>query len=158
MRSGVVIIFFLITQGIYAQQEGDTLLRRCPVYITDTITSNNFFLEFQPATLHVNRVKGNLTVVLQQRDQYFTIFFHDNKLKNSTYSIVRGSSSKNYVEAKYSFRSGEQVSFVDVKSGTVEAVFDKEKEIWHLKVRGIIANLVERAVTYYRVRADLYFH
>ncbi len=76
-----------------AQQERDTMFKHCPVYITDTVTSNNFFLESQPATLKVDRVKGNLTVVLQQRDQYFTFFFHDNKLKNTKYTIMKGSAS-----------------------------------------------------------------
>jgi hypothetical protein len=157
MRVIFMVMLMFFSGTVLAQLERDTLLKRCPVYITDTITSNNFFLEFQPSTLKVDRVRGNLTIVLQQRDQYFSLFFHDNKLKNSKYTILRGSSGKTNVEAKYSFRAGEQVSFVDVRSGTVEAIFDPEKGLWHLKVSGTIANLVERTVTYYRVRAEFYF-
>lgn len=62
----------------------------------------------------------------------------------------------NEILAKYSFRSGDQVSYVDVSSGTVESIYDKEKSLWHLKVNGMIANLVERSVTYYKVRTDFY--
>jgi hypothetical protein len=141
---------------INAQEERDTLLSRCPVYITDTVTSNNFFLEFQPSTIKVYRVKGDLTIAVQQRDQFFTLFFNDKKLKNEKYKIIKGANNNSEVAAKYSFRSGQQVSYVDVSRGTVESSFDKEKDMWHLKVNGMIANLVERNVTWYRVRADLY--
>jgi len=156
MRS--LFLFFVICVSLcaFAQQERDTILRRCPVFITDTITSNNFFLEAQPATLKVNRVKGDLTVAIQQRDQFFTIFFHEKKLSTTKYKIAVGSRGNNEVEAKYSFRSGEQVSYVNVSKGTIESSFDKEKDMWRLKVNGLIANLVERSVTYYKVKVDLY--
>jgi hypothetical protein len=157
MRTIFILLLIFFSTRLSAQKEKDTLLRSCPVYITDTLTSNNFFLEFQPSTLKVDRVKGDLRVVLQQKDQYFTIFFHDNKLKNGRYPIQRGSTAKNNAEAKYSFRSGEQVSYVDVRSGKIDASFDPIKSLWRLQVNGIIANLVERSVTYYKVRADLYF-
>ena len=65
---------------ISAQEERDTALSRCPIYITDTVSSNNFFLEFQPSTLKVYRTKGDLTIVIQQRDQFFTILFNEKKL------------------------------------------------------------------------------
>ena len=154
------ILFILITLPVSflatAQEERDTTLKRCPVFITDTITSNNFFLEAQPAKLRVFRTKGDLTVGIEQRDQFFTISFNDKELKNMKYKITPGADGKKEVEAKYSFRSGTQVSYVNVANGTIETVFDKEKKIWHLKVRGMIANVVERSVTYYRVRADLF--
>ena len=148
-----IMAFSLVTS---AQEERDTSLARCPIYITDTVSSNNFFLEFQPSTIKVYRVKGDLTIAVQQRDQFFTLFFNDNKLKDRKYSILKGARKNDEVAAKYSFRSGQQVSYVDVAKGTVESVFDKEKDMWHMKVNGLIANLVERSVTYYRVKADLY--
>ncbi len=156
MRIFLIFILSVSFLSVHAQEERDTILKRCPVYITDTVSSNNFFLEFQPSTLKVFRVRGNLNLVLQQRDQFFTIFFHDKKLSNFKYKIVLGSTKEKYVQAKYSFRSGEQVSYVDVKSGTVEASFDKEKNLWNVKVNGMIANLVERSVTYYKVRAEFW--
>jgi hypothetical protein len=145
-----------VSLTVSAQEERDTLLTRCPIYITDTVSSNNFFLEFQPSIIKVYRVKGDLTIAIQQRDQFFTLFFNDKKLKNEKYKIVKGANKNDEVAAKYSFRSGQQVSYVDVSKGTIESSFDKEKDLWHLKVNGMIANLVERNVTWYRVRADLY--
>ena len=156
MRIFFLFLSMAISVIINAQEERDTLLSRCPVYITDTVTSNNFFLEFQPSTIKVYRVKGDLTIAVQQRDQFFTLFFNDKKLKNEKYKIIKGANNNSEVAAKYSFRSGQQVSYVDVSRGTVESSFDKEKDMWHLKVNGMIANLVERNVTWYRVRADLY--
>ena len=156
MRIFFLFLSMAISVIINAQEERDTLLSRCPVYITDTVTSNNFFLEFQPSTVKVYRVKGDLTIAVQQRDQFFTLFFNDKKLKNEKYKIIKGANNNSEVSAKYSFRSGQQVSYVDVSRGTVESSFDKEKDMWHLKVNGMIANLVERNVTWYRVRADLY--
>ena len=138
-----------------AQEERDTVLKRCPVFITDTSSVNNFFLEFQPATLKVARVHGDLTISIQQKDQFFTLFFSEKKLRNKKYRMMPGAHGKSEVAAKYSFRSGEQVSFVDVRSGTIESSFDETKNMWHLKINGMIANMVERAVTYYRVKAEL---
>jgi hypothetical protein len=159
MRVLLLISFMLVfSLAVNAQEERDTVYKRCPVFITDTVSQNNFFLEGMAATVKVFRVKGKLTVVVQQRDQYFTLFFHDKHLKSGKYKMFVGAKKGNEVEAKYSFRSGQQVSYVDVSSGTVEASFDKEKDLWHLKVAGLMANLVERSVTYYRVRSDLYFH
>ena len=154
----IIFILFLTVSFLSAtaQEERDTILKRCPVYITDTVSSNNFFLEFQPSTLKVDRVRGDLNIVLQQRDQFFTVFFHDKRLSNTTYKIVMGSNKEKHVQAKYSFRSGDQVSYVDVKTGTVESIFDKEKNMWHVKVAGMIANLVERSITYYKVRAEFW--
>lgn len=156
MRWLFLIIVFLVSLTGFSQEERDTVLRRCPVFITDTVSSNNFFIEAQPATLKVYRVKGDLIVGIQQKDQFFTMFFREKKLKDTKYKIQAGADDRNEIEAKYSFRSGEQVSYVNVYNGTVESRFDKEKDMWHLKVNGLIANLVERSVTYYRVKADLY--
>jgi len=149
MRIHFLVIFLMVSFIGNAQEERDTALSRCPVFITDTITSNNFFIEAKPCILKVYRSKGNLTVVVEQKDQYFTLLFTDRKLKNSKYKIGRD------LRAKYSFRSGDQVSYVDVANGTVDVMYDEELKVWKLKVNGLIANLVERTITYYKVRADL---
>ncbi len=156
MRIYFLVIVMLCSLSISAQEERDTILKRCPVYITDTVSSNNFFLEFQPSTIKVYRGKGKLAIEIKQRDQYFTMFFRDKKLDNTKYKIRVGARDNDEVEAKYSFRSGQQVSYVDVSSGTVETSFDKEKDLWHVKVNGLLKNLVERSITYYKVRADFY--
>ena len=157
MRTTCLLIILLISTSVFAQQERDTVLKRCPVAITDTVSSNNFFIEALPATLKVYRVKGKLTIQVQQKEQFFTVFFHDKKLRNTTYDIAIGSRSRSEVEATYSFKSGEQVSYINVSSGKLEASYDKEKKRWRVKVNGLIANLVDRSVTYYRARTELFF-
>ena len=54
------------------------------------------------------------------------------------------------------FRSGDQVSYVNVSSGTIETSYDKLTALWKVKVAGMIANMVERSVSYYRVRTEFY--
>jgi hypothetical protein len=157
MRTTCLLIILLISTSVFAQQERDTVLKRCPVAITDTVSSNNFFIEALPATLKVYRVKGKLTIQVQQKEQFFTVFFHDKKLRNTTYDIAIGSRGRSEVEATYSFKSGEQVSYINVSSGKLEASYDKEKKRWRVKVNGLIANLVDRSVTYYRARTELFF-
>ena len=156
MRTCFLVIVILYSLTSSAQEERDTVLKRCPVYITDTVSSNNFFLEFQPSTIKVYRGKGKLVVEIRQRDQFFTMFFRDKRLDDKKYKIRVGARDNDEVEAKYSFRSGQQVSYVDVSSGVVETSFDKEKDLWHFKVNGLLKNLVERSITYYKVKADFY--
>jgi hypothetical protein len=156
MRTHFLVIAIIWSMAVAAQEERDTLLKRCPVYITDTVSSNNFFLEFQPSSIKVYRDRGNLAIEVKQRDQFFTVFFKDKKLKDAKYKISLGAGGKYGVAAKYSFRAGDQASYVDVSSGTIESSFDNEKNYWHLKINGLLKNLVERSVTYYKVRADLY--
>lgn len=158
MRIFLLSIFSLFFTTLSAQEERDTVLSRCPVYITDTVSLNNFFLEFQPATVRVTRNKGKLQVQVQQRDQFFTLFFRDRKLKEEKYKIVTNDIGKDEVMAKYSFRSGSSASFVDITQGTVEASFDEEKDLWHVQVKGMLSNKSATSVTYYRVRADFYIH
>ena len=154
MRTIILSFVMLFSLSAFSQQERDTVLNRCPLFITDTATSNNFFLEARPATLKVYRVRGDLTIVIEQKDQLFTMFFRDKRLKASKYKISVNPDGRGELAAKYSFRSGEQVSYVNVSNGTVEVSYDKVKKLWFLKVNGMIANLVERSVTYYKVRAD----
>jgi hypothetical protein len=157
LKPAFLLIVLFTSLSVFAQEERDTTFRRCPVFITDTVSSNNFFIEGQPCTMRVYRVKGDLTIELRQKDQYLTLFFHFKKLKNTKYKITVGGRGNDHVEARYSFRSGTQVSYVDVSSGTIESFFDKEKNMWNLKVNGLLANMVERSVTYYRVKTNLYF-
>lgn len=156
MRTLILILLTSVSISAFAQQERDTIYKRCPLFITDTVSLNNFFIEGLPATLKVDRVRGDLTLTLQQKDQFFTIFFRDKKLSSGKYKIKINPGGRD-AAAKYSFRSGDQVSYVNVSSGLIETSFDKEKNLWRLKVNGMIANMVERSVTYYRVKAELYF-
>jgi hypothetical protein len=154
MRSFIFSLVIFSSLSASAQLERDTVVSRCPLFITDTLTSNNFFIEARPATIKVYRVRGDLTIVIEQKDQFFTMFFRDKRLKTGKYKITVSPDSRSELVAKYSFRSGEQVSYVNVSNGTVDVSFDKEKKLWRLKVIGTIANLVERSVTYYKVKAD----
>ena|SRR5688572_1067163 len=156
MRIVLSTILLMSALSAACQKEGDTTLKRCPVYITDTLTSNNFFLEYQPATVKVFRNRGKLTILVQQKDQYFTLFFKDKKLEDRKYKIVVIDPDRNDVEAKYSFRSGGSASYVSVSQGHVESIFDKEKNLWHIKVNGLLSNIAGTTVSYYRVRADFY--
>ena len=156
MRIFILLLVTTLSISAFAQQERDTVYRRCPLFITDTSTANNFFLEALPATVKVYRERGDLTIAIEQREQFFTMFFRDKRLKNTKYKFKKGARKSSEIEAKYSFRSGVQVSYVDVSSGTVETTFDKEKNLWHIKINGMLANMVERSVTYYRARADFY--
>ncbi len=154
MRTLILSLFIIASLSVSAQEERDTTLSRCPLFITDTVSSNNFFIEARPAKLKVYRVKGDLTIVIEQKEQFFTMFFRDKKLKNGKYKISLNPDGHGELSAKYSFRSGDQVSYVNVSKGTVDVLFDKEKNFWIIKVNGMIANLVERSITYYKVRAN----
>ena len=156
MRTHFLLIGLLISFLAAAQQESDSTYRRCPLYITDTVSSNNFFIEALPATIRVFRVRGDLTIEIRQKEQYLTLFFHSKKLKNRTYKILKGGNNRPEVESRYSFRSGDQVSYVDLSKGTLESAYDKEKKLWRIKVNGLMANMVDRSVTYYKVKSDFY--
>jgi len=156
MRLHFLIATLLISCLASAQESTDSTYKRCPLFITDTVSSNNFFIEALPATIRVFRVKGDLTIEIRQKEQYLTLFFHSKKLKNRTYKILKGGNNRPEVESRYSFRSGEQVSYVDLSKGTLESVYDKEKKLWRIKVNGLMANMVDRSVTYYKVKSDFY--
>lgn len=156
MRLSIFLILLFFSGLLSAQELRDTILKPCPLYITDTASSNNFFIEGLPVTLKVYRVRGELTVQFEQRDQFFTIFFHAKKLKAKTYKLERGSGSRKEVEAAYSFKSDGQVSSIPVSSGKLDVSFDNEKNMWRMNIIGTIRNMVERSVTYYRVKSDFY--
>ncbi|HUR67331.1 MAG TPA: hypothetical protein VMZ03_13355 [Chitinophagaceae bacterium] len=153
-------VLFLITIAfsftVQAQQERDTTLSRCPVSVTDTVSANNYFIEARPAVLKVYRVKGDLTIRIEQRDQFFTLLFHSKRLKSGNYEIESGSRSRREIEATYSFRSGDQVAYIELNKGTIQCSFDKTKNMWRLKVNGTITNLADQTLSYYRVKADLW--
>lgn len=156
MRILCFVFLVAIPSMVFAQAERDTILNHCPVFITDTVSSNNYFLEFQPATLKVYRVRGDLTIQVQQKDQFFTLFFKEKKLKEGKYKIVDSEADDREVMVKYSFRSGNSASSVSVTKGTVETAYNKEKSVWHVKVNGLLSNLAAHTVSYYRARAEFY--
>ena len=94
--------------------------------------------------------------MVQQKDQFFSIFFKDKKLDNRKYKIVVGDMDKDEAEVKYSFRSGSTASFVSVSKGVVETAFDKEKNLWRIKVNGLLTNLAASTVSVYKVKTDFY--
>jgi hypothetical protein len=156
MKFQVFIITFFIAGRLGAQQTGDTTYSRCPVAITDTSGYNNYFISHQPAIIKLERIKGNIVITIQQKDQFYTMFFRSKKLSDKNYKIVVGAGGKNELDAKYSFRSGGRASYVNTTSGIVEVMYDKEKLLWHLKVNALLSNLVDRSVAYYKVKADFY--
>lgn len=156
MRQFLFLVILLASLSASSQISRDTVLSRCPVYITDTVSVNNFFLEARPATLKVYRVKGDLTVVVEQRDQFFSLFFHEKKLRNTTFDIEPGSKGRGEVDAAYSFKSGDQTALISLSDGKIESSFDKDKKMWKLKVNGTITNMSDRTLSYYRVRTELW--
>jgi hypothetical protein len=156
MRQFLFLVILLASLSASSQISRDTVLSRCPVYITDTVSVNNFFLEARPATLKVYRVKGDLTVVVEQRDQFFSLYFHEKKLRNTTFDIEPASKGRGEVEAAYSFKSGDQTALISLSDGKIESSFDKDKKMWKLKVNGTITNMSDRTLSYYRVRTELW--
>lgn len=156
MKPVLAAILLLFTLSSRSQVNRDTILNRCPVYITDTVSSNNFFIEARPATLKVYRVHGDLTIVVEQKDQFFSLFFHDKRLRNTTYDIEPGSRSRGEVEVAYSFKSGDQVALINVSDGKIESTYDKEKKMWKVKVNGMITNMSDRSVSYYKAKAEFW--
>lgn len=156
MKTLLLTVLLAVSITGYTQITRDTVLSRCPVHITDTVSANNFFLEARPATLKVYRVRGDLTIVVEQRDQFFSLFFHEKKLRNTTYDIEPGSKSRGEIEVAYSFKSGDQVALISVSDGKVECSFDKEKKMWKIKVNGVITNMSDRTLSYYKAKAELW--
>ena len=157
------IIFFIailfVSSSAFSQHEGDSIYKRCPVSVKDTATGNNYFIEHQQATVKTYRNKGNYTIVIEQKNQFFTMFFRDSKFstkRKSTYRISPDANNNDELSAKYSFRSGESVAFIDVSSGKAETTYDKTTKLWHVKATGLIANMGDTRVTYFKATADFY--
>lgn len=156
MKQIFVFFFLLATVAGKSQQTRDTTLSRCPIFITDTITGNNFFIEGRNCILKVYKLNNNLRIQIEQKDQFFTLIFNIGKLKSTKYDIRVGSTSRGDVAAKYSFKSGDQVSYIDVVKGAVTTKYNKEKKMWQVNVDGLIADLGERGVSYYKAKADFW--
>jgi hypothetical protein len=151
------ITFLLVALSAFSQHEGDSLYKRCPVAVKDTATGNNYFIEHQAATVKTYRNNGNYTIVIEQKNQFFSIFFQTKKLSSKgKYKITVGDAGNNEAKVKYSFRSGESVAYIDVISGKVETTYDKTTKLWHIKLSGLIANMGETRVTYFKATADFY--
>lgn len=151
------IVLLLSGTAVFSQKEGDTLYSRCPVAIKDTATGNNYFIEHQPAKIKTYRSSGRYTIVIEQKNQFFTMFFQQRKLSTKgRYKFAVDANNNNEVSAKYSFRSDGDVAFIDVSSGRVETSYDKLTKLWHIKVDGLIANLGETRVSYFKATADFF--
>lgn len=155
MRALLLSLFLCCGFAVTAQEERDTVLSRCPVYILDTVSNYNYFITARPATIRVYRAKGDLTVVVEQRDQFFTLFFNGKRLRETTYKISAYPRANNEMVIRYSFKTDGQVSYVDMSSGVVEVTRDDATAIWKVKVTGIIANFVGSTVSNFKVTADL---
>jgi hypothetical protein len=157
MKLIILMMGILMSFSVSAQKEEDTLYKRCPVSVLDTATGNDYFSEHQPATVTTSRSGGDIKIVIEQRNQFFTLFFHARKFKSKgKYKIMPDAISNDEVSAKYSFRSGESVAYIDVSKGTIETLYDKATKLWHIKLIGLIANLGDTRVTYFKASADFY--
>jgi hypothetical protein len=151
------ITVLLVSSSAFSQQDGDTVYQRCPVSLKDTVTGNNYFIERRPATIKTRRSNGDCTISIEQKDQFFTIFFRTKKLStNGKYEITVGDGGKRNVRAKYSFKSGEDAAYLDVSSGKIETSYDKTTKLWHIHLTGLIASMGSSGVSYFKAAADFY--
>jgi hypothetical protein len=157
MKRLLSVLLLIISFSAAAQKDSDSLYRQCPVAVLDTATGNNYFIEHQSAKVKVYRNGGEIRVVIEQKNQFFTIFFHTKKLKTKgKYAISSDAAARDEVSAKYSFKSGESTAYIDVSSGMAETSYDKASKLWHIKLTGLIANLGETRVSYFKAKADLF--
>ncbi len=151
----LAICFSLATM---AQHTGDSVYQRCPVSIYDTITGNNYFVVAQKATVKTYVDRGDFTISVEQKTQYLTIMFNEKKLSSrGRYDIGVDVGGKHNVAIKYSFRSGTEVAYLDVSSGTVTSTYDKATKLWHVTIAGLLANMGDTRVNYFKVKGDFYF-
>jgi hypothetical protein len=151
-----LILFFLLLASVASQgqKETDSTYSRCPVGVVDTATGNNYFILHQPAILKAYRAHGDFVVVVEQKNQFFTMYFHSRNLRSKKkYSI---SIDGGDLSVKYSFRSGESVAFIDVSSGTAITTYDKATKLWHIVVDGLIASMGDTRVSYFKAKGDFY--
>ncbi|MBI5857433.1 MAG: hypothetical protein HZB42_07260 [Sphingobacteriales bacterium] len=157
MRFLIILVTILASLPAISQKDGDSTYSRCPVSLTDTTTGNNYFIEHLPAKVKTYRNHGNFTVVIEQKSQFLTIFFNSRKLSSKgKYSISVGESGRGDVTAKYSFKSGESVAYLDVSSGKVETSYDKASKLYHVTLVGLVANMGDTKVTYFKIKSDLF--
>jgi hypothetical protein len=157
MKLIILIPVILMSFSVSAQKEEDTLYKICPVSVLDTATGNDYFIEHQPATVKTSRNGGDIKIVIEQKNQFFTLFFHTRKFKSKgKYKILPDAISNDEVSAKYSFRSGESVAYIDVSKGMIETLYDKATKLWHVKITGLIANMGDTRVSYFKAKADFF--
>jgi hypothetical protein len=149
-----IFLLFISVRG-YAQETGDTLYAKCPIMISDTSGYNTYFTAQQSAVVKLEKIKGNIVITVQQKEQFLTMFFRVKKLSPRQYTIVVGADDKEELDAKYSFRSGGRASFINVSSGTVDVSYDAITRLWHLKINGLLKNIVERSVSLYKVKGEI---
>ena len=80
MKIFTLLFSFIISLNVTAQQDGDTLYSRCPVAVTDTSGYNNYFTSHQSAIVKVERIRNKLVITIQQKEQFFTMFFKQKKI------------------------------------------------------------------------------
>lgn len=157
MKHFILLLFIFSCSKTFAQRGGDSLYSRCPVGVLDTVTGNNYFISHQSAKVRAYRNHGDFVVVVEQRNQFFTMFFHTKRLKSGKkYQITTDDEGRSEITAKYSFRSGESVAFIDVSSGTAETTYDKTTKLWRIVVNGLIANMGDTRVSYFKAKGDIY--
>lgn len=157
MKKNFLFALLLISASVFSQNESDSLYERCPVAIKDPVTGNNYFIEHQPATVKAYRNSGEFTIVIEQKGQFFSMFFRTRKFNNKgKYKIASDANNRDEIIAKYSFRSGESVAYINVSSGKVETTYDKATKLWHIKVDGIISEMGSGGVTNFKALADFY--
>ncbi len=156
MKRLIIFSFLLISLASSAQREGDTLYARCPVAVLDTATGNNYFIAHQSAKVKAYKAHGDFVVVVEQKGQFLTMYFHSRFKNKKKYQISLDDGGRKDMSAKYSFRSGESVAFIDVSSGVAETTYDKTTKLWHVVLSGLIANMGDTRVTYFKAKADFY--
>ena len=148
------MLFFLHSK---AQHEGDTTYARCPVSVIDTLTGNDYFIKAQKATVKSYKDRGDFTISFEQKSQFLTIMFNQKKLSSKgKYIIGTDESGKHDVKMKYSFKSGDDVAYIDVVSGVVNTTYDKSTKLYHIVFAGFIANMGDTKVNYFKAKGDFY--
>src|SRR5205085_5429492 len=99
---------------------------------------------------------GDFVIVGEQKGQYLTLMFHTRNLRSKKKYKISLDDGRSELSAKYSFRSGESVAFIDVSSGYVETTYDKITKLWHIVINGLIANMGDTRVTYFKAKGDFY--
>ncbi len=156
MKRLILLSLLFISLASNAQREGDSLYARCPVSVLDTVTGNNYFILHQPATVKSYKAHGDFVVVVEQKGQFITMYFHSRFKHKKKYEISLDDAGRKDMSAKYSFRSGESVAFIDISSGSAETTYDKTTKLWHVVLSGLIASMGDTRVSYFKAKADFY--
>jgi hypothetical protein len=158
MKTLLCLIMLVFTLPAWSQHTGDSVYQRCPVSIYDTLTGNNYFIIAQKATVHTYHDRGNFTISIEQKGQFLTLMFNEKKLSTKgKYDIGVDVGGKHNVSVKYSFRSGTEVAYLDVSSGTITSAYDKTTKLWRVVFNGLLANMGDTRVSYFKVKGEVYF-